>query len=360
MRAAFAARGAVVTVDRLGAGTTEGDYARRASDLAVFFGAELSLAGAPSTVLAKARLYRVVVASNGERLRGALAQKGIELAGGPAQFSLATASESAVADVLRAASEVRSAVVEIVRSCRVSAMAESHIAASPRARTSGRLGILTGLSLAVSAIPLPILPERLVFQIRGAIAQDVAGRHGLSLTTDARRCLAESGGESPMRDVLKRGLGFLCLTFVKKLSPLSTLFSASSAFEVFASGHLVDRYLEQHRGSKSVRIQVDEAPRAPQTHRRGCCAFSPTLKPDPMPLPPVEDLRDEFTRWVDTLLLLSAGLPGWRRAPARCRFDALRARARLACLMASREDEAVCACPARREPPRDREIGPRA
>lgn len=114
MRAAFAARGAVVTVDRLGAGTTEGDYARRASDLAVFFGAELSLAGAPSTVLAKARLYRVVVASNGERLRGALAQKGIELAGGPAQFSLATASESAVADVLRAASEVRSAVVEIV------------------------------------------------------------------------------------------------------------------------------------------------------------------------------------------------------------------------------------------------------
>jgi hypothetical protein len=204
-------------------------------------------------------------------------------------------------------------------------MAESHIAASPRARTSGRLGILTGLSLAVSAIPLPILPERLVFQIRGAIVQDAAGRHGLSLTTDARRCLAESGGESPMRDVLKRGLGFLSKTFVKKLSPLSTLFTASSAFEVFATGHLVDRYLEQHRGSKSVRIQVDEARALRKLIDSAVLrAFSPTLKPDPMPLlPPVEDLRDEFTRWVDTILMLSAGLPGYVERRLDAAFDAL-------------------------------------
>lgn len=113
MQAAFAGRGSAVTVDRLGAGTAEGDFARRASDLAVFFGGELCLSGSPSAVLTKARLYRVVVASNGAELRAALAAKGLELVGGPSQYSLATAGESTVSDVLRVASEVRSAVVEI-------------------------------------------------------------------------------------------------------------------------------------------------------------------------------------------------------------------------------------------------------
>jgi ABC-2 type transport system ATP-binding protein len=114
MHAAFEGRGSVVTVDRLLAGTPEGDFTRRASDLAVFFGGELALSGSPSVALSKARLYRVVVASNGAELCAALAERGVELAGGPSQFSLATAGESAVSDVLRAASEVRSAVVEIV------------------------------------------------------------------------------------------------------------------------------------------------------------------------------------------------------------------------------------------------------
>jgi hypothetical protein len=109
-----------VTVDRLAAGTPEGDFTRRASDLAVFFGGELALSGSPGAVLAKARVYRVVVASNGERLRAALVESGMELLsvgqgdGGQSHFSLATAGDNTVSDVLRVASEVRSAVVEIV------------------------------------------------------------------------------------------------------------------------------------------------------------------------------------------------------------------------------------------------------
>ncbi|MBL8743297.1 MAG: ABC transporter ATP-binding protein [Myxococcales bacterium] len=114
MRAAFEGRGSIVVVDRLAAGTPEGDLTRRASDVAVFFGGELALAGDPAIVLAKSRLYRVVVASNAERLQAALAARGMALEGGPAQFSLATSTDEAVSDVLRAASEVRSAVVEIV------------------------------------------------------------------------------------------------------------------------------------------------------------------------------------------------------------------------------------------------------
>src|SRR5688572_4054718 len=98
---------------------------------------------------------------------------------------------------------------------------ESSVATTVRTPTSGRLAILTGLSLAASAIPVPFLPGRVVSRIRGAIAQDVASRYGLSLTSDARRILAEPSGESPLRDMLKTALGFLGKTFFKRLGPVA-------------------------------------------------------------------------------------------------------------------------------------------
>lgn len=204
-------------------------------------------------------------------------------------------------------------------------MADPNVALSPKASVSGRLAILTGLSLAASAIPIPLLPDRIVTQVRGAIAQDVAARYGLSLTTEARRAFTESSNESPMREVFKRGLGFLSKTFVKKLSPLSALFTASAAVEVFALGHLFERYLEHHRGSKSVRIQGDEATAVRKLIEAAVVrAFSPALRPEPVPmLPPVEDLRDEFTRWVDALLLAGAGLPSYAERRLDAAFDAI-------------------------------------
>ena len=202
---------------------------------------------------------------------------------------------------------------------------EGRVASTPRPQASGRLAILTGLSLAASAIPVPLLPDRIIYQIRGAIAQDIAARHGLSLTGDARRALAESSHESPMRDVLKRGVGFLSRTFVKKLSPLSTFFTASAAVEVFAVGHLFDRYLERHRGSKAVRINNEEAKAVRKLIETSIVrALSPSHRVDALPLlPPVEDLRDEFTRWVDTLILASAGLPAYVERRLDSAFDAL-------------------------------------
>jgi hypothetical protein len=202
---------------------------------------------------------------------------------------------------------------------------EPTVAISPRPPTSGRLAILSGLSLAAAAIPVPFLPDRVVFQIRGAVAQDIASRHGLSLTTDARRILAESSGESPVRDMLKGALGFLSRTFLRRLGPLAAVMSASNAVEVFALGHLFERYLDRHRGSNTVRIHADEA----RALRRlldaaAVKALSPALKPDPVPLlPGVEDLRDEFTRWVDTVLLMSASLPGYVERRLDAAFDAL-------------------------------------
>jgi hypothetical protein len=194
---------------------------------------------------------------------------------------------------------------------------------TPKAPTSGRLAILTGLSLAASAIPIPLLPDRVVFQIRGAIAQDVAARHGLSLTTDGRKALAEHSLESPVRETLKRGLGFLSKTFIKKLSPLATFFTATAAVEVFAIGHLFDRYLDQHRGSKSVRITGEEARAVRKLIDASILrALSPSLQPSAVPLlPPPEDLRDEFTRWIDTVILMGAGLPAYLERRLDSAFD---------------------------------------
>src|SRR5690606_20145313 len=158
--------------------------------------------------------------------------------------------------------------------------AESSVATTVRAPSSGRLAILTGLSLAARTIPLPFVPDRVVARIRGAIAQDVASRYGLSLTSDARRILAVPSHESPLRDVLKGTLGFLSKTIFKKLSPFAVVLSASAAVETFALGHLFERYLDRHRGTKAVRIHHDEARELRRLIDMSLVrALSPSVKP---------------------------------------------------------------------------------
>jgi len=202
---------------------------------------------------------------------------------------------------------------------------ETMTATSPQAPAAGRLAILTGLSLLASAIPVPFLPSRVVEQVRGAIVQDVAARHGLSLTNEARRIFAESSGESPVRMAARTAFGFVTRTFFKRLAPVSALLSATSAVEVYALGHLFERYVEQHRGSSAVRVHADEARRLRAWIDRAILrAFSPAIHPTATPLlPGVEDLRDEFTRWLDAALLTAAGLPGYLERRLDAAFDAV-------------------------------------
>jgi hypothetical protein len=204
-------------------------------------------------------------------------------------------------------------------------MVERAIASGTSAPPSGRLAVLTGLSLAASALPLPVVPDRILERIRGAIAQDVSARHGLSLTTDARRILAEPGSDSPARALIGGVVGMLAKTFVKRLSPLSALVTASAALEVYALGHLLDRYLRDHRATGAVRIHDDEARKLRRLIDAAFLrAFSPTLKPDPVPLlPSVEDLRDDFTRWIDTMLLVGSSAPSYLERRLDAALDAL-------------------------------------
>lgn len=200
----------------------------------------------------------------------------------------------------------------------------AYAASAPRP-APGKLAILTGMSFVASAIPVPLLPERVVIQIRGALAHDVASRHGLSLTSDARAAFAEGTGETPVKQLVKRTIGVLSRTIAKRLAPIATITTIGASLEVYALGVLLDRYIGHHRTSKTVRINAEEAREVRSAIDRAIYkAFSPSLSPAPVALlPPSEDLRDEFTRYVDTALLLSASLPGYVERRLTAAFDAI-------------------------------------
>src|SRR5271165_5523905 len=75
----------------------------------------------------------------------------------------------------------------------------------------GRVGTYAVLGAVAGAVPLPWIPDALTRRVRGALTQDIAARHGLSITLEARDLLAEPAGtEGP------RGLGAQAIRFVTR------------------------------------------------------------------------------------------------------------------------------------------------
>lgn len=104
----------VVGIARMTPATPEGTFARTASDLAAFSGGELTMFGSPAQVFEGKKLFRVTVRSNATALQSALAERGASLEGGPTRFTLRLAEDQDPSFVLALASELRSAVVEIL------------------------------------------------------------------------------------------------------------------------------------------------------------------------------------------------------------------------------------------------------
>lgn len=185
----------------------------------------------------------------------------------------------------------------------------------------GRLGMLTAFAVAASAVPIPIIPDRLVDRVRGAIAHDTASRHGFSLTTDARAVLAAPGGLD--RAMALKALEAVVTAVLRRLGPLGAAVFVARGLETFALGHLFERYLMRHRQERGVRIQADEARHVRSLIDRAIVrAFSPTLRPAIATLPgPIEDVRDEYTRWTDLFLLTTATLPSYVERRLEAAFD---------------------------------------
>ncbi len=186
----------------------------------------------------------------------------------------------------------------------------------------GRLGTYTVLGAATGIVPLPWIPDAIVRRVRGALVHDLATRHGLSLTPEARRVLIEPGGDAA-RSFFKQGVTFAVTRVLGRFGPLVFLNPVRTALGTFVLGHLLQRYVETVRIERTVRIDVDEARRirkaidqalfdALTTPGRGS---SPSL-----PLSP-DDLRDPTTQIVDGVLIAFASVPEWLLRRLEAAFD---------------------------------------
>ena len=202
-------------------------------------------------------------------------------------------------------------------------MADSPTALTHGRPVPGRLGMLAGVSLLVGFIPLPLVPGRVVRQLRGAIIHDVASRHGISLTAEARGALAASSAQDKMRMMLRTGVEMLARRVLKRLGPLAPLSTIATSFEVYALGHLLERYFRNVRPRGTVRMQAPEAERVRKAIDTSVLrAFYPSTEPGKLLLTEgVEDLRDEFTRWMDSVLLTGATLPSYIERRLDAAFD---------------------------------------
>jgi hypothetical protein len=206
---------------------------------------------------------------------------------------------------------------ETVATQTTSTMAESPASSPP----TGRLTMMTAYAVAATVIPIPFVPDRVIARVRGALVHDVAARHGLSLTSDARAMLAEPN--SDMRTRLVRTAETIARQVLRRVRPLGVLSSASRGVELYALGLLFERYVTQVRRTGAVRMHLEEARMVRESIDRALVrAFSPALRP-PMTTvgAGVEDLRDEFTRWIDALLLTSAAVPSYLERRLTAAFD---------------------------------------
>src|SRR5260370_121218 len=72
----------------------------------------------------------------------------------------------------------------------------------------GRLGVYAAIGATVGTVPLPWVPAALVRRVRGALVRDVAARHGLVLSAEARRVLADPSGPDSSPGMVVRTLRY--------------------------------------------------------------------------------------------------------------------------------------------------------
>jgi hypothetical protein len=202
----------------------------------------------------------------------------------------------------------------------VSASAVEVSAASP---PTGKLAVLTAYALAAATIPIPFLPDRVLLRIRGAVVHDISARHGVSLTSDARSVLASPDSEQRTR--LSRVAEVVARQILRRAGPLGIMSSMSRGIEVYALGFLLERYFRDVRRMGAIRVQIDEARRVRDAIDKSIVrALSPALRPAITTLAEgSEDLRDEFTRWLDALLLTTASIPSYLERRLESAFDQL-------------------------------------
>jgi hypothetical protein len=187
----------------------------------------------------------------------------------------------------------------------------------------GRLSVMALLGLCAGAVPLPILPGAALRRVKGALAHDIASRHGLSLTEEARKEIAEPS-RAVRSGALLATIAFLARRTLRRFGVLGVVPPAAAWLEVYALGLLFDRYLDRVRSSQTLRIHGGEAKLVRQAIDAAVSrALSPKLelKPRHGTVEPSEELRDFSTRLLDGILLAAAAVPGHLQRRLETAFD---------------------------------------
>jgi hypothetical protein len=192
--------------------------------------------------------------------------------------------------------------------------------AGPRAVTAfrapldpGRLGVYTALGASLGWVPLPWLPDALARRVRGALLHDIAVRHGLSLSPEARKVLCEPAGPDGPRGLLGQAVRFVGMRVagraLSRVGPWGLVWPARDALQTFVLGHLFDRYVEVGRRERAVRIDADEARRVRHA-LEGALVRALTVETTPVEEPAaIDDQRDVTTIVIDGLVGMVAGVP---------------------------------------------------
>jgi hypothetical protein len=158
--------------------------------------------------------------------------------------------------------------------------------------------------------------------VRGALAQDIVARHGLSLSPEAREAFAEPDPRERSRRLGREALRFLTRRVLGRLGPAALFPPVRAALETFVLGHLLSRYLGT-RQEASTRIQAEEAIAVRRVIDRVLThAVTAGIEAKSEPLePPPEDLRDGITQALDGVLIATATVPSWLVRRLDAAFD---------------------------------------
>jgi hypothetical protein len=176
----------------------------------------------------------------------------------------------------------------------------------------GRLGAFTLLGAAAGSVPLPWVPTALVRRVRGALVQDIAARHGLALSPEARAAFAEPSRSVRPPGATREAMRFLAVRALRRLGPVRVLSPVRAAVETFVLGRLFARYLVSR---PETTRRIDEAEAVGVRHiidgalLRALTAEVGSEK-DALALP-TDDFRDELTQAIDGALIATAGVPSW-------------------------------------------------
>lgn len=193
----------------------------------------------------------------------------------------------------------------------------------------GRLGTYTLLGAACGIFPLPWVPDATVRRVRGALVHDLTSRHGFSVTPEARALLAEPNGAEGPSGFVAQGIRFAVTKVLGRLGPLALIAPVRSALSTYALGHLLQRYLETSRNTRSVRIDVEEARRVRRSIDQALI-YALTTEPRPSredALRAPEDLRNRGQQFIDGVLVSIASVPGWLERRIDAAFDEVLANA---------------------------------